>query len=152
MTDLTSEQRTIVRSRWLDQGKRYDALWRNQRLAHHWFRVPIIIGAATVPVLAGLNVSRVATALVGLMVAVLTGLDSFLQYGVRWRQQRRAATVIGSEGWAFLELSGRYRGMKHAAAYPDFLKHLEALLLQLELSYLELFHVDDSTKGKHGEP
>ena len=136
---LTDGQRKIAQARWIDQGRRSDALWRNQRLAYYAFRVPIIVGAATVPVLASLAVPNLATAMVGLVVAVLTGLDSFMHYGVRWQHQRRAATALGFEGWSFLELSGVYAGRSRDEAYSLFVKRIEELSERLEMTYLDLF-------------
>jgi hypothetical protein len=136
---LTPAQLKIVQARWIDQGRRSDALWRNQRLAYYAFRVPIIIGAATVPVLASLQVPHLFTAAVGLAVAILTGLDSFLHYGVRWQHQRRAATALTFEGWAFLELTGVYAERSKDEAYRLFLKRLEELNERLETNYLDLF-------------
>lgn len=139
ITELEPDQMKIIKARWIDQGRRSDALWRNQRLAYYSFRVPIIIGAATVPVLASLQVPHLLTAMVGLGVAVLTGLDSFMHYGVRWQHQRRAATALSFEGWSFLELSGPYEGLLRAPAYRLFIKRIEELNERLEMNYLDLF-------------
>lgn len=140
---LTDEQRDFVRTRWLGEARRYDRAWRAQRLGYYSLRVPIIIGAATVPVLASLAVPKLATALVGLAVAILTGIDSLFRLGLRWQQERRAANAIIFEGWQFLELTGpEYQGMSRGAAYTLFLGRLEALNEQLSSKYLELFTED----------
>ena len=57
--------------------------------------------------LAGLGAGRVATAFVGLVVAILTALDSLFRFGFRWQQARRAADAVAFEGWEFLERIGR---------------------------------------------
>jgi len=96
-------------------------------LPYYIIRVPIILGAATVPVLASLSVPKLVTALVGLGVAILSGLDSFLRFGLRWQQQRRAAASIEFEGWQFRELSGHYaKHTAHKDALKVFLGRLEA--------------------------
>ena len=156
LEDLDPNQLDIVKMRWLEPAKHYDRLWFEHRLIYYGFRVPIIIGAATVPVLASLEVPALATALVGLGVAILTGLDSFFRYGLRWQQQRRAAATLEAEGWQFLELSGPYaepdehKGDKgeftHKTAYTKFLGRLETLNRQLATRYLDLFLDED---GKH---
>jgi len=87
-----------------------------------------------------LDVPKVATAVVGLGVAILTGLDSFFRYGLRWQQQRLAAAEIEAEGWAFLELSGRYaRYPDHEKALTVFLGRLETMHRRLATTYLDLF-------------
>jgi hypothetical protein len=137
--DLTDAQRQILRVRWVEQTKMYERLWRGQRTVYYMIRVPIILGAATVPVLASLSVPRLATALLGLMVAALTGLDSFFQLGSRWQQHRHAATVLGFEGWEFLELTGSYAKMTRPKAYEAFVKRLESMNKNFALTYLDLF-------------
>jgi len=149
LEDLDEKERDIVRLRWLDSAERYDRLWRGHRLIYYGFRVPIIIGAATVPVLASLEVPKVATALVGLGVAILTGLDSFFRFGLLWQQQRRASADLEAEGWEFLELSGPYAEHdEHKGAYTMFLGRLEAMNRQLATSYLDLFLGDDRSSQK----
>jgi hypothetical protein len=153
LEDLDKNERQIVRMRWLDSAERYDQLWRSHRLVFYGFRVPIIIGAATVPVLASLSVPKLATALVGLGVAILTGLDSFFRFGLRWQQQRHAAAEIESEGWGFLELSGptySHHGT-HKAAYPEFLSRLEGMNRGFATSYLDLFREHQETPDKDGK-
>lgn len=152
--ETLAEQRKAVRARWIDEGRRYDALWRNSRFAHYGTRIPIIGGSVTVPVLVSLSLPRIATALVGLVVAVLTGLDSFFQYSDRWKQQRRAATAIKSEGWEFVELSAVYKnyreGKPRADAYTFFLTRLEELIEKLERTYIDLFHDGQSPRAPAG--
>lgn len=151
LADLKEKERDVVRLRWFGAAKRYDLLWRQHRLFYYGYRVPIVIGAATVPVLASLSgVSKVATAVVGLLVAILAGLDTFFRFDVRWQQQRHAAAELDSEGWEFLELSGTYaRHKTHEHAYKHFLSRLEAINLRLATTYLDLFR--EAEKG-HPEP
>jgi|HubBroStandDraft_1064217.scaffolds.fasta_scaffold361770_1 hypothetical protein len=143
---LTDEQRRILNTRWVGQTKMYERLWRGQRTVYYLIRVPIILGAATVPVIASLSVPRLATALLGLMVASLTGLDSFFQLGSRWQQHRHAATALGFEGWEFLELTGSYAKMTRPQAFEAFVKRLESMNKSFALSYLDLFRA--ASKGK----
>lgn len=50
---------------------------------------------------------ELATALVGLSVAILTGLDSLFRLAERWRQARFTAAVMVFEGWRFVGLLRR---------------------------------------------
>src|SRR6266849_7820229 len=52
---LNSEQGKILKTRWVGQAKMYERLWRGQRSLYYLIRVPIIIGATTIPVLASLG-------------------------------------------------------------------------------------------------
>jgi hypothetical protein len=144
--DLSSEQKRVIRMRWLEQAETYDRTWRDLRLGHYALRVPIIAGAATVPALAGLAVPRIWTALVGLGVAVLTGFDSFFQFGVRWQLLRKAANAMVSEGWEFVELTGPYsKYTAHSDGFKVFCGRLEALNEHLQANYLDTFRGDGSS-------
>jgi hypothetical protein len=125
---LEPTQRETIRRRWLEEAKHYDDLWRTRRRWDYTLRVLIVIGAATVPVLAGLGAGRVPTALVGLGVAILAGLDGLFQLGDRWRQLRQTASLMASEGWSFLERTGPYaKATSHGDAYREFLDRIEGL-------------------------
>jgi hypothetical protein len=138
--DLDPSQREKIRWRWLKEAEHYDGLWRRRRRWDYALRVPIVIGAATVPVLAALGTGRIPTALVGLAVAILAGLDGLFQLGDRWRQLRQTATLMTREGWSFLELTGPYFDeTSHRSAYRRFLDRLEALNAAQTEGYLRVF-------------
>ena len=61
---LDEIQQKIVRSRWVEQGRMYEAVWRRQPFAYRLLRIPIIIGAATLPVLVSLSADKTTTALI----------------------------------------------------------------------------------------
>jgi len=145
--DLEECEREIVQTRWLNEVTLYHSLWKRQRAAYYSLRIPMVIGATTVPVLASLSVPQIATVLVGLMVAILTALDGLFRLGSRWRQARLAEEKLSSEGWRFLELSGDiYDGTDRTVAYRAFLKRIELLNEQLSMTRLELF--DEKTSGQ----
>lgn len=148
--ELSEAQLSVVKARWLDVQEKWENLWQRQRSIYWYcFRVPIIVGAATVPVLASLDASTTATALVGLGVAVLTGLDSFFKLETKWQQARLAADATSIEGWRFIELSERpYRGKDHRTAYPEFLARIERLNERLARERLDLY----SSEGKGSSP
>jgi hypothetical protein len=148
LNDLDQKDIEIVRLRWLQNAEHSDGLWRSHRSVYYGFRVPIIIGAATVPVLASLSVPDIATALVGLAVAILTGLDSFFRFGLRWQQRRHSAVAMESEGWGFLELSGPYAAhSNHKTALTPFLSSLEEINKRLAMAYLDLFREAEPAKS-----
>ncbi len=136
---LTGEQCEIVLCRWLGQVEMYERLWRGQRNVYYLLRVPIIIGATTIPVLASLKVPTGWTAGVGLAVALLTALDSFFQLGRRWQLHRQAATELGFEGWEFISLIDRYEKQTRAGAYRLFIAEVENLNKRLATNYLDVF-------------
>jgi hypothetical protein len=146
--ELGPSERRIVRTRWLNEVMLYHKLWKRQRAAYYALRTPMMIGATTVPVLAGLSVPKIVTVLVGLTVAILTGLDSLFQLGTRWRQARLAEEKLSSEGWRFLGLSGEiYTGVGREAAYITFISRVEELNEHLSAMRLELFAEKDSREA-----
>ena len=152
--DLSPEQCQILKIRWVEQAKMYDQLWRGQRAVYYLVRVPIILGATTIPVLASLGVDKLVTALVGLGVALLTALDSFLQLGSRWHQHCHTATELGFEGWMFLERAGSYAGKTTHQAYKAFMTRLEAINHKAALSYLSAFRATElgERRRRAGDP
>lgn len=135
---LTDTQRQTLRVRWLREAQHYDQLWRAHRLRDDIFRVLIVIGAATVPVLAGLEANRWVIATVSLAVAILASLDGLFQLRERWRKLRETATLMTREGWLFLELSDPYH-TSHETAYRPFLAKLEALNATQTEEYLRTY-------------
>jgi hypothetical protein len=140
---LSPEQCQILKTRWVEQAMMYDQLWRGQRAIYYLVRVPIILGATTIPVLASLSVDKLIVALVGLAVALLTALDSFLQLGPRWHQHSHTATELGFEGWLFLERAGSYSGKTPRQAYEAFITRLEAMNRKAAFTYLSAFRATD---------
>jgi hypothetical protein len=150
--NLTDSEREKLRWRWLKEAQHYDRLWRERRRRDYALRVPIVIGAATVPVLAGLDAGRLPTALVGLAVAILAGLDGLFQLRERSSQLRETATVMTHEGWCFLELTGHYFDeASHKNAYRRFLDRLEAINATQTERYLRVFE-EPRRDEKSAEP
>jgi Protein of unknown function (DUF4231) len=147
---LSPSQRETIRRRWLKEAEHYDVLWRRQRWKDYALRIPLVVLAATVPVLAGLDVRRGYVALAGLGVAILASLDALFQLGERWRQLRQTATLMTREGWCFIELTGPYfEEPSHKTAYRRFLDRLEALNATQTAGYLRTF--DGSRRPDHDE-
>ena len=130
----------MIRRRWLKEAEHYDSLWRRQRWKDYALRIPLLVGAATVPVLAGLDVRHGYVALVGLGVAIVASLDSLFQLGDRWRKLRQTANLMTHEGWCFIELTGPYIDeSSHTEAYRRFLDRLEDLNATQTEGYLRVF-------------
>jgi hypothetical protein len=146
--NVTAKQCEVLESRWIDQTLMYERLWRSQRGVYYLVRVPIILGATTIPVLASLHVPAGWTVGVGLTVAVLTALDSFFQLGARWQLHRHAATELGFEGWEFISLVGRYAKKTRASAARDFIAELEVMNKKLALAYLAVFREERKQADK----
>ena len=75
-------------------------------------------------------------------------MEGFFNFGERWRQQRRTATLLKAEGLRFLELRPPYRRFEtHAAAFPQFIDRLERVNEAESEAYLSLFAREPDEKG-----
>ena len=133
---LPELQKHFLHSRWLDQ-----VLWMEGKADHaqkryYLLRLTAIVGGVTVPALVSLNLGstgvmayiRWATFIISLLVAVSVAVEEFFHYGERWRHYRSSVERLKIEGWEFFQLSGEYRDMKYAEAYPVFAAKVEDIL------------------------
>jgi len=134
---LADMQKRFLRGRWLDQvawmeGKAAQAQQRYYRL-----RLATVIGAVMVPALVSLqtidtdfgSVAQTLSVLVSLVVAVSAAIEQFFDFGGRWQHYRQTVEQLKTEGWSFLQLSGRYAdAATHALAYPAFADRVEHII------------------------
>jgi hypothetical protein len=126
-------------------------------------RLTTLIGALIIPVLVGLTPSdadlaeniRIATGVIGLVVAISTAVESFFHYGARWQHYRRTVERLKTEGWRFFELIDDYRSSKqpgHKAQFPRFARRVEDLLQDEYDVYLREVIVERRADREAGEP
>ena len=129
-------QQEFLRGRWLDQVRWAEGKAASTQRWYRWLRLITITGGVVIPALVALNVTgtaseRIRWAVVGLglVVALAAAIEGFFHYGERWPHYRRLAELLKSEGWQFFQLSGQYAdAADHAAAYPLFAAHVEAIV------------------------
>ena len=138
--DLPPRQKQFLRQRWLEQVVWMDARANSARDRYYRWRLTAVIGGVSVPALVSLNisggdetiayqVSRWAAWAISLVVAIAASVEAFFHYGDRWRQYRRTAELLKTEGWQFFQLSGPYRAFTtHADAYRDFAARVEEVI------------------------
>lgn len=159
--DLEPQRKRLLRSRWLDQVAWLEGKAGRSRNRYYALRLTTLVGALLVPALATLdpadgtakNVVRVATWIVGLVVATSAAIEGFFHYGDRWRTYRRTAELLKTEGWLYLQLSGRYsaNGATHADVYPVFALRVEELIQADVDTYLTKVTAEDAeTRKQHG--
>ena len=154
--DLEPPRKRFLRSRWLDQ-----VVWLEGKAgrARNWYyalRLTTLVGALLLPALAAIdpqddslhNAVRIATWVVGLVVAISAAIEGFFHFGERWRNYRRTAELLKTEGWLYLQLSGRYgtNGATHAEAYPLFALRVEELIQADVDRYLAKVAVEQAEK------
>jgi uncharacterized protein DUF4231 len=158
--DLEPSRKRFLRSRWLDQVVWTEVKAARARNLYYGLRLTTLVGALLVPALATLDPQdaslhttvRIATWVVGLVVAISAAIEGFFHFGERWRTYRRTAELLKTEGWLFLQLSGRYsaNGSTHAGAYPAFALRVEELIQADVDTYLLKVAAEDKKKESQG--
>jgi len=146
--DLGDTKRNqYLNARWLKYVEWWDSRARQSKWKHLSLRSAVVIGGALIPALVGLREMKVlepygwlfavASIVVSLVIAICAGFESLFGFGDIWREKRTAAEIIKSEGFSFLQLSGKYRDYKsHAEAYQQFTSSVEDLITKEIKDYI----------------
>jgi hypothetical protein len=137
--DLDDPQRLYIEKRFAGQVAWMEGKAQTAQRRYVAARLTTLVGAVIIPVLVGLTPSdddladaiRIATAVIGLVVAVSTAVEHFFHYGARWQHYRRNVERLKTEGWRFFELLGDYQSTAqagHKAQFPRFAQRVEDVL------------------------
>jgi hypothetical protein len=136
--NIDQDRKRFLESRWLDQVIWTERKANRARNRYYALRLTTVIGAVLIPALVSLSPSdqtledvvRVATWVVSLVVAISAAVEQFFHFGDRWRNYRRTAERLKSEGWLYLQLSGPYARdrAQHADAFEAFAVRVEELI------------------------
>jgi hypothetical protein len=133
---LPDLQKRFVKARWLHQLDWLEAQAGSNRRRYYCLRTLAIAGGVIVPALVSLDVRGDVPAAISwvtfalsLVVALATALEGFFRHGDRWRNYRRTAEALKSQGWQFFQLAGPYAGFAdHASAHAAFAADVEMIL------------------------
>ena len=135
---LSDAQKRFLRSRWLDQVAWMEGKASETQRRYYQLRLTTVIGAVVVPALVSLEalggglgeVTKVASVVISLIVAVSAAIEQFFDFGGRWQHYRQTVERLKTEGWSFFQLSGRYHveGATHSATYPAFAERVEEII------------------------
>ncbi|MGI0492947.1 DUF4231 domain-containing protein [Alkalinema pantanalense CENA528] len=135
--DLDELQKYYLTARWLDQVLWIESRASQSRDWHYRLRVTAIIGSVLVPILVGINPGleggqkdawRYLTTGISAVVAGATAIEQFFNYGERWRNYRRAAEELKSQGWQYFELCGPYNNTTHRQGFSKFHEAVEDII------------------------
>ncbi len=133
--DLDEPQKTYLKYRWLDQ-----VLWMEKRASqtrnsYYFLKIIIILAGVVLPVLVTTNpagnlagVVKTITVVLGLVIAGLTAVEDFFNYGERWRHYRSIVEMLKAEWWRFYNRNGRYAGKTHDQNFTTFSNEVEDLI------------------------
>ena len=83
------------------------------------------------------------------LAGLLAAIEQFFDFGGRWQHYRRTVEQLKTEGWSFLQLSGRYADVPtHAAAYAGFADRVEHIIQ----SDVEIFVTELAGKDERDQP
>ena len=132
---LSTLRKQSLKSRWLDQ-----VIWMEGRANRHrsWYyrlRLTAIVGGILIPL--AVTISQVSALswvawiamVLGVMVAISSSVEEFYHHGERWRNYRSSVEMLKSEGWQYIQLSGRFSRYKdHERAYERFTGRVEEII------------------------
>jgi hypothetical protein len=138
--------RTFLKQRWVGMVMWWHRRAEKARWKYFLLRAIVIIGGVLIPVLSALSMFSgwerfflVMISLVGAVVAGCAAWEGVANYGEIWREKRRAAELLKTEGWQFFERSGKYQNESYAAAFPRFAAEVEKMIAKEVGEYIAVF-------------
>ncbi len=160
--DLSDDEKTLLRSRWLDQMHwmgRKARIARRRHLALRWI---IACGGIILPVLVSFSLGaalskeqfeanapvRVATFVVSLAIALLATTEEVFHFGDTWHHYRRTAELAQERRLAIRTTDRAVRqDPTHAAALPAFTRRIEDILSENVEEYFGRVVAEDTKPG-----
>ena len=137
---LSKPAKEYMRTHWLHDLIDLEDQQRKLYTKYVSVRCTMIIAGAIVPALAsvhlavdsgGVTALAVATIVCSLVVAIATGIESFLKFGDRWQQKANTAEALRGLGWSFILLQGDFhKYADHHAAFGEFCRKVDLLIEQ----------------------
>ena len=155
LTELSDQQRTYLKLRWLDQTVWLSGSANKARDNYHNVKRLTILSGVLIPVLIGSNLGatidatlgtsltgtidglfKILATMLGLLIAASNGMNEFFKYHDRWQNYRTSSELLKAEWWYYYSLTGRYEGSKHEKAFDDFVERVENTLRQDLKTYI----------------
>jgi hypothetical protein len=124
--DDPTMQRLEDQIKWYDSGG-----LRNQRI-FKVLKMVVILAAALIPFLAGLNVPQWIIGGLGVLIAVVEGLQQMNQYHPNWITYRSTCEALKHEKFLYLAKAGPYAA---ADAHALLAERIESLVSQEQLKW-----------------
>jgi hypothetical protein len=140
----TLEPQDYIRARINDQLRFYDKKAARYKSLYLSMRAATVIGGAIVPVLVNLNFApvsvnvagftltinmiKVLTTLISLMVVLFVSLESVYHFKEQWRNYRSTAELMKKEYFLYVSGHGRYASKTDAEAYRLFVEQIETAI------------------------
>lgn len=139
--ELPNLYKQSLKQRWIDQVVWADKKADQCRRMHYRLRLTTIISGVVLPALVGINMQLskdnvffrdwfpYVPFFLSQVIAVSAALDEFHRYGDRWRDYRKMAEDLKTEGWQYVQLSGSYDNLPdHIDGYANFASRVESII------------------------
>lgn len=160
--ELKDFEKDLMCYRWLVRVENMEKDARKSKLRHYLLKITVIVGSAIVPVLVSLNnppstsdpfdgqsILYLATLIISMIVSISAGIHEFFSYGDRWRHYRATVENLKSEGWHFIQQTGRYRSIgNHEKSYKRFAERVERILAKERERYMTDIAKEKTNEGQ----
>jgi len=127
--DMEDGQKLVLKTAWLEYLKSCDKNAWNGWWNHHIFSIFIIVISVLIPLLDNstseitvLGVEFGPAGILGLVIAIATGISAHWQFESRWRHYRLQTEIMRAEGEDFFALSNKYsKYQNHKEALKEFI-------------------------------
>jgi hypothetical protein len=157
---LTNLQKRILEVRYLSVVKEYEDRLRYVDFMYHLTRTTISLGSVTVPALlsiqspnAGWNSVTLywTTWVLSILVTIFHNFNSIFRFDKKFLGLHTTLEKLKSEGWQYLELSGRYSG-HHGHVAPTHLNQYVYFVNSIERIKLKQVEEEYNTIGEADKP
>lgn len=137
-----------------DQIKWYDARSSHNQRIFKVLKMVVILAAALIPFLVGLNVPRCIIGGLGVLIAVMEGLQQVSQYHSNWITYRSTCEALKHEKFLYLAKAGPYTAATDA--HVLLAERIESLVSQEHAKwasgqeYTERSKKSDEVESKNG--
>lgn len=127
--ELEDAQKLVLKMTWLEYLKSCNKNAWNGWWNHHIFSILIIILGVFIPLLDNsdlkttiLGVKFGPAGILGIIIAIATGISAHWQFESRWKHYRLQAEIMRAEGEDFFALSNKYaKYQNHKEAIKEFI-------------------------------
>lgn len=104
----------------------YDTKSMSAQRAYKWTKITEILFAATIPFVAGINITL--TAILGVAITLIEGLQQMNQWAQNWTTYRSTCEALRHEKYSYIGKSGVYEGKEEAEAKRILVQRVESLI------------------------
>jgi hypothetical protein len=144
INDLTDFQKKILQNRYVDQVKFYLKKSNRYGFLYYTLNLIITIGSIFLPALLAIQNNDTykeqiywLTWIVSLIITISNGIIQLYSINTLYIVYNQVKEKLITEGWRYLQLSGKYKNKNHSLAFKDFCLKIEELKMKQVQKELE---------------